>query len=412
MNTVQKAMLRLEEKRRELSQLLDVETRGEDFSDKLAVAKAAIDAVQLEVQAAGLVEPDVTETRTETLVDSEGGEYRELRSKVNFARYIQGALTGGGITHGPELELNQHLGIPENHFPLEMLAGPLETRAARDGDAGASQAPWLDRVFDNTAAASVGISFRPVAPGVSAYPVTTAGGGPVQRGRSEAVSESTYTVAVTEIKPARRAVHGIYSIEDNARLPGLADAIQRDMGAAMSETVDRVCFNGDLGANEGGADIVGMKTAGISEKTLTQSAKVKGDELVKAFLAYVDGQYAASLADVRIVSSVGSNQLWGGQVHAATVENQTVAQFMRANGVNWTVRGGIDTNTANGDFGAYIGLGRGIDGAGIAAVWEAAELIRDPYSGAAKGEVQLTLNYLWQLAFPRTSNFKRLKYVS
>ena len=412
MTNLQRAQLALEMKRRELSQLLDVETRGEDFSDKLAVAKAAIDAAQLEVQAAGLVEPDVTETRTETLTDTEGDEYRELRSKVNFGRYIQGALTGGGITHGPELELNQHLGIAENLFPLELLAGPMETRAKRDGDAEASQGTWLDRVMHGTAADRVGISFRSVSPGVAAFPVTTAGGGPVQRGRSEAVSESTYTVAVTEIKPARRAVHGIYSIEDNARLPGLADAIQRDMGAAMSETVDRVCFNGDLGANEGGADIVGMKTAAVSEATLTQANKVKADELVKFFLAYVDGQYAASLADVRIVSSVGSNQLWGGQVHAATVSNQTVASFLRENGINWTVRGGIETNTANGDFGAYIGLGRGIDGAGIAAVWEAAELIRDPYSGAAKGEVQLTLNYLWQLAFPRTSNFKRLKYVS
>ena len=111
-------------------------------------------------------------------------------------------------------------------------------------------------------------------------------------------------------------------------------------------------------------------------------------------------------------ASVGSNQLWGGSVHAATVENQTVGAFMRTNGVDWTTRGGIDTATANGDFGAYIGLGRGIDGAGIAAVWEQAQLIRDPYSGAKSGEVQLTLNYLWQLAFPRTANFKRLKYVS
>ena len=100
MNSVQKAQLRLEERRRELSQLLDVETRGEDFGDKLVVAKAAIDAAQLEVQAAGLVEPDVTETRTETRTDTEGDAYRELRSKVDFGRYVQGALTGGGITHG------------------------------------------------------------------------------------------------------------------------------------------------------------------------------------------------------------------------------------------------------------------------------------------------------------------------
>ena len=89
-----------------------------------------------------------------------------------------------------------------------------------------------------------------------------------------------------------------------------------------------------------------------------------------------------------------------------------MAQFMMASGVTWSVRGGIDTNTANGDFGAYVGLSSGIDGAGIAAVWEQASLVRDPYTGAKSGEVQLTLNYLWQLAFPRTANFKRLKYVT
>ena len=89
----------------------------------------------------------------------------------------------------------------------------------------------------------------------AARPVNSGGG----RKRSR---ESTYTVAVTEIKPARRAVHGIYSIEDNARLPGLADAIQRDMSAAMAETVDRVCFNGDNGANENSADITGLADGG------------------------------------------------------------------------------------------------------------------------------------------------------
>ena len=155
------------------------------------MAKAAIDAAQLEVQAAGLVEPDVTETRTETRTDTEGDAFRELRSKVDFGRYIQGALTGGGITHGAELELNQHLGIAENLFPLELLAGPLETRAKRDGDAEASQGTWLDRVMHGTAADRVGISFRSVSPGVAAFPVTTAAGGSsVQRGREEAVSES------------------------------------------------------------------------------------------------------------------------------------------------------------------------------------------------------------------------------
>ena len=108
-----------------------------------------------------------------------------------------------------------------------------------------------------------------------------------------------------------------------------------------------------------------------SESTLTQADKVKADELVQ-FVPCLRRRPVRRqpLRTFGLCASVGSNQLWGGRVHAPTVENQTVAQFMRDNGISWTVRGGIDTNTANGDFGAYIGLGRGIDGAGIAAVWE------------------------------------------
>ena len=44
--------------------------------------------------------------------------------------------------------------------------------------------------------------------------------------------------------------------------------------------------------------------------------------------------------------------------------------------------------------------------------WEAGELIRDPYSGAAKGEVALTLCYLWDFALPRESSFPRIKFVT
>ena len=218
---------------------------------------------------------------------------------------------------------------------------------------------------------------------------------------------------VTEIKPARRAVHGVYSIEDDMRLPGLSDAIERDMRMAMVESVDRAVFNGDPGANENVADITGMKTAGISESTLTQTNKIKADETLKLFLALVDGNHAGMLGDLRVVTSVGANTLWYGSIHNSAADNQTIAQFMMASGLSWMARGSIDTNTANGDFGAYIGLGRGIEGAGIAAVWEQGQLVRDIYGDhATKGEVGLTLNFLWQLAFPRTDNFKRLKFVT
>ena len=382
-------------------------------------ARAELDTLKLEYsdnerrQTAAIIADDTPEP-LEHRNDSEGTEFRQLVNGAQFSKYLAAAMAGNGITDGQERELNRHLGIADNYFPLQLLAGPeLETRAKIAGEAETSQGTWLDRIFYGTAAERVGISFRPVAPGVSAYPVTSAGGNPAQRGRTEAQAASTYSVDVTEIKPARRAVHGVYSIEDDMRLPGLSDAIERDMRMAMSETVDRVCFNGDAGANETTADLVGMRTStDVTEFTVTQAQKVSAIEVLKKYLAFVDGSYAASMGDVRIVTSVGTNVLWHGTVHAATIDNETVAQFLGRSGMNWTVRGGIDTATANGDFGAYVGLGRGIDGAAIAAVWSQAQLLRDPYTGANKGEVALTLNYLWQLGFVRGDNFRRMKFVT
>ena len=187
--------------------------------------------------------------------------------------------------------------------------------------------------------------------------------------------------------------------------------MQRDLRSALVEGIDATIFKGDATPTAAAADIVGLQTAAIAEFTLTQANKIKGGQVLAALAAFIDGRHAASPADIRIVTSIGSNVLWLTTSQSA-VENQTIAQFLRDSGITWSTRGGIDTATANGDFGLYVGLGNGIEGAAIAAVWESASMIRDPYSGATKGEVGIVLNTLWDFAIPRTASYKRLKYVS
>ena len=104
--------------------------------------------------------------------------------------------------------------------------------------------------------------------------------------------------------------------------------------------------------------------------------------------------------------------MWETTIINSAAENQTLAAFLRTAGLSWMARGEIEADTANGDFGAFVGRARGIDGASVAAVWEAGELIRDPYSGAAKGEVALTLCYLWNFGLVRATNFARIKFVT
>ena len=347
------------------------------------------------------------ERRTST---PEGAEVAELRQKATFGQYLVASGARRGVT-GPEAELNAALGIGELDFPMDMLA-PAEVRAAIDGDGAANQGSWLDMIFAESAAMKVGVSFRSVGTGIATYPVTTGGPVGIQRQRAESVAAVTLGVTVHELKPTRMATHLVYSVEDAARLPGLADAIRREMSDALVDSLDKAVF---LGASAGGteADVKGLSSAtGVFEETLTQANKVKAVNTLEAFVDQVDGKYASGPGDLRIVAAQGAHKLWSTTIVAAAVSNQTIAQFLRDNGINWSVRGDIESNTANGDYAAFFGKARGIDGAAVLAMWENGSLVTDPYSSAEKGEIKLVMNTLWNFAVVRPANFKRLKFVS
>ena len=404
----QRLLIEQSEVRQRISAALGKDELSDDERGKMDVDTKRAQQIETEYRAALVVEGTPTETPSE---DGEGRELRSIRSNADFGAYLSASLERRSVVDGAELELNQAMNIPLDRFPLEMLLGDLETRALIDGDAQGNQQTWIDRLFADTAAMSLGISMPSVAPGVAAYPLLVSDAAGAQRGRTQAAAAATISATVTEVKPTRNAVHAVYSVEDDARLPGLADSIRRDLSMAMTEKIDRTIFLGDTGANENSADIAGMVASGITELTLEQSEKVKYADILALLAALIDGKYAASMADVRIVASVGSNTLWLSTI-ANTNRNETVAQVLRSNGVTWMTRGEIDTATANGDFGAFIGLQRGIMDAGVAPVWSSAQLITDVYSGAKSGQVELSLNYLWGLAFPRAANFRRLKYVT
>ena len=100
----------------------------------------------------------------------------------------------------------------------------------------------------------------------------------------------------------------------------------------------------------------------------------------------------------------------------SATENQTIPGAGNASWQRSLLEGAgrpWKTTRAAADWGAFIGRGKGLPGAGVAADMEQSGLlIRDPYSGAAKGECALTLSYFWQLGSPSPSNFARLKFVT
>ena len=326
-------------------------------------------------------------------------------------------MEGRAVT-GVEAELNQEMNLPGNQFPLEILT-PREARQTTDTDGQTVQRSWLDIIRSETAAGQVGITFESVPAGIQSYPVTTTGADASgsQVGRSEAASETAFVVGTAEIKPTRNSVAAVLTIEDQARLPGLNDAITRDLNGAMMEGIDRICFLGDTASTEATtASIKGLATASdITEKTLTQADKIKYQKWLSLYVSLLDGKTARNFADLSVIKSVAAQTLIYEQIANTTdgAANDTVAKTLMDNGISWMVRGDLeDAATTAGKWAAFAGRRRGLAGSGVSAIWNAGTLIRDIYTGAKKGEVTLTLHYLHGLAFPRPSNFVRVKFVA
>ena len=421
MRKSQKLLLEQSELRESVNGLLGIEAGklSTEQRGELDTKTKRLQETEGELRAAMIVE-SAEDDKLATLEgdDAEMVEIRTIRDRSRVGSYVAAAMQGRNVD-GAESELNAALKMRPNDFPMRLLApepvrnAELETREATAANAQANQQRWLDRLFADTAAMKIGITFDSAGPGRAAYPVTTAGATAAARGKSETAVDAPWTVGVTTLDPKRNSVRALFNKEDDARLPGIEDALIRDLRMAMAEAVDRSIFIGDSGATPNAGDITGLQTtADIVEKTITQNNKVKGPETLAEFAALIDGKHATTPAELQTVAAVGANTLWMSTVVNSAADNQTLAQFLMASGINWSVGGGIETNTTNNKFGAFIGRGRGLVGAAVAPVWDAGELIRDPYSGAADGEVALTLCYLWNFGVPRPTNLARIKFVS
>ena len=83
-------------------------------------------------------------------------------------------------------------------------------------------------------------------------------------------------------------------------------------------------------------------------------------------MSFVDGIYATSRwATCRLWRRKARIPCGTRPSTTRAADNETVARFLMAAGLSWMVRGHIESNTANGDFGAFVGLARGMAGSGV-----------------------------------------------
>ena len=387
MKQSQTLAIRASEVRARLNELagiveLDDAQRGEldtltgEYRDVEARYRAALtsESAELETREAG--EPADPETR----------EARELLGKAQLHRWAAAAVRGRSVD-GIEAETGAAFGCA-GLIPLELLgeARAVEHRAITPAPAtGTPQnmAAILPAVFDRTAAAWLGVEMPTVAAGTASYPVITSSVEAAPKAKGAAAPETAGTISPFTVTPRR--ITGAFRIarEDEAMLPGLESALRGNLSSVLGDQVDAQVVAGDNVA----PNLNGVNTQ-LTAPTAPAAAAETFDRYVAAVASHVEGLYAVSMADVRML--VGPHTYRHAAATFRGTDGETAAQTYLASHT-----GGFRASRRIADPASHIQraiVRRTAPGrAAVAPVWQGVELVRDPYTAAGKGETVLTV---------------------
>ena len=335
-------------------------------------------------------EGKVTET-DESEGDAEGRELRELTDKAQVAD-IFGAAVDHGHTDGATKELQEHHGLSANQVPLSLFAeGPAETRAVTTAptDVGTRQAAVLQGVFPQSVAAFLGVDLPTVPVGEATHPVLSVNAAVRTPAESGAAAETDGAFTGTALSPSRLQASFRYTRESAGRFAGIDAALRANLSLALGDGLDREVISGTGGLFTG-TNLDNHNVTAVTTYALYRSGLAYGR---------VDGTYAGSVADLRLV--VGS-QTYG---HASGVNNsgdRNALEDLQAATAGVRVSAHVPA-AASHRQNAVIHLGNRADM--VAPVWNGVTIVADPYTNSAKGEIAVTAIMLYAVSISRAAGF-------
>ena len=381
MTTLQKLQVRQSEIREKINGLLGNDARTEEQDAELVKLTAAGQAIEPEIRAALIAEPDPETTITNT-GDPETRERLELRSRTGIADFLC-AAAGGREVSGAAREYADACGVsPLGRLPLELFGnGNPETRAitaapAVDGPVEAA----VPYVFQRSASASLGIQMPTHGPGQAQIPRVTAAPPADVLAKDASAPSTAATIALDSLTPKRIAGQFEVRAEDLAVYPALEAVLGESIRGALSNELDNEVFNGSAaGLNGLFAQATDVPVAGAVETYATG---------VGRFAGLVDGEHAYSLADVRCVVGPSTYALYMGLIS----DGMPLGDYLESKLGSFRVSNRMPAVAAKGQKG-IVTLSGGPSPIRI-YVWNALEIIRDPFTGAGAGKVTLTATAL------------------
>ena len=345
----------------------------------------------------------LSEQEEGTTVDSEELELRQLTERAckgGLGAIAAGVLSGHAC-EGEARELQQAHHMKGNQVPMSLMRVPMvedRTSGITPGpsNAGGDQRPIIPAVFPQSVAAFLGINGQSVGVGEAAFAVVSTSASPgapaegADQGHSAAAFESASLV------PSRLQASMFFSVEDAARIMGLSDALRMNLSDALSDALDdQILTNGTNGLFSG--SILADNNASSAGTFATVRKRVIYDS--------VDGKYAGSASDLRIVMGAANYGFTGG--------------LFRGNNSDIDALESITSKVAGVRVSSHVPavasskeelvVARGTAQHVAVALWEGMDLIEDPFSMAKSGEVILTGRLLHAIKVLRKDGFRKVE---
>ena len=332
----------------------------------------------------------------------EAAEFRQLVNSASVGRIVTEIAAGRSIGSGAEAEIQEHYGLQDDFLPIRLLMPDASHRAAASFGAGAATegtSPGIaGQVFGDSVAGFINAAIRDVPVGTRVLPVITEGalGNVSTPAKSAAVVETDAVLAVKELRPARLQVGFSYALEDMHTYRDLDGGLSRNIREGVRDKMDDVLLN---------AAAKGLLTSGHSADPTAPGAETTAGEYIAAGAA-ADGRYAMSEADVRLLVGSGANGVYGhmAATPVATAGDRRVSEVF---GARLRVSPNIaDYASDMQDAVAILGNQPNVE----AALWNAVQIIRDPYSRKENGEVQLTGVAFFDFSILRAGGYIRHRF--
>ena len=269
----------------------------------------------------------------------------------------------------------------------------LETRAATaaPGNVGQNQDTPIPYVFPQSVAGFLGIDMPTVGVGEAVFPVLTKELDVRTPAENADADETTGTFSADVLAPSRIQAAFFYSREDRARFMGMDESLRMNLSAGLADGLDKQIVAGTNGL------LTATNLANHAAGAVTSF-----DSYLKE-LAYgrVDGRYAGTAGDLRVVMGSGTYAHAGASYRNNSVDRTALDRLMEITaGVR--VSSHVPAVAAN-KQNAVIRRGMARDM--VAPIWDGVSLIPDEVTKAKQGQIVITAVMLHAVKILRADGF-------